>query len=557
MCLHNEGGNKRVEIPEEETKEDDFNEFFCVILNTMGGKLSKKKGYDVSKSSKKKNKKGGKLNKRWKSVDVFTQTGDHKRSGTVKAAVSLDDLRNSGLAEDQKQTFGNDKKKDYSSSSDDSSDTGKDGKKKKKKRKLRKSKDKKNKNKHMNIEIQTENKATTEVPAEETRVIRVSDVSDIDRNSSLIEMVTNPLYVSGDAPSGHQIRISSTTSSNPERDVQQPSGDDLANEILEVVSSAQQDRDRGEAREIENLPDPPPPPPRPESETPEDRGEIRERIQIKKRRSSSSSSSSSSSAAGDDTRKSDVVRNEPDFVDIVYENAVLKSRRDDPVPVPYPDEIPEPVVPHHRRVSRSSSSSSPSPELPDVVFVPQPAEEPEEPFVSEEQPRDSQLQDVVEEIPTTVEDTEPQESLIDEAPHRMLTSDSPEVPEKPPRLRRHRSTTSSSSSSDEGVLIINAEPLPPAPTPPPPAKEPAPAPAEDQPAEIDQVVQVKEVQVITAAVVQEEVENIRIEAVLVSPGIPEPAQEPVVKRKKVKHTKKRHVSRSSSSSSSSSSSDSD
>ena len=554
----------------------------------MGTKFSKKKqGYAFDKSDKstgKKNPKSGKLNRRWKSVDVYTQTGNDEAnvietSGQVKATVSMDDLR-----EDHETKHVNGLNKTHMSSSDDSSDVNETKKKKKKKMKLKKSKDKKNKNN--DNEKKRLKKKNRKDNMEAAVVISVSDVSDVEedlRHSAI--MVNNPVYQSADLPETHRVKTSSFSSSDNEKEPQQPSGDDLANEILEVVSSVQLIQDIEETLEIESLPEPPPVPRRTEEEFQEEY-ETLEKVQFRSKRLSSSSSSSSSSSDEEEHYKCEgqitITTNNfdsDDDGDIVYENAILRSNKEEPIAIPYAEEAPKavPEIPENnpgpkcevvkvitmpnpefievRKISRSKSSSSSSSEDEEIITdVPEPLD----PFkVEEEPPKGPIFEDVL--IATAiVEDTDlcnvrretefPAVQVVvidDEEP--------PAVPEKPPRLRRTISNSSSSSSSaDEGELIISEEVLP-----PPPVKD-------DIPAVTDEVVQMAET--IAEAIVLDTMENIKVEAVLLPREVPEPSgeadgepqtkpREPDVIQAQPRIKKRRRPKSAPSSSSSSSSSD--
>ena len=513
----------------------------------MGSKFSKKKqGYDFDKANKstaKKNPKSGKLNRRWKSVDVYTQTGYDEgnvleTSCQVKATVSMDDLRDSVVGNANKQHV-NELNKTRFSSSDDSSDANEDKKRKKKKKKLKKSKDKKNKN-NDNEKKRLNKKQKDNMEA--AVVINVSDVSDVEENMrhSAI-MVNNPVYQSADLTELHGVKASSSSSSGIEKEPQQPSGDDLANEILEVVSSVQLIQDIEETLEIESLPEPPPVPQRTE-ENFQEQFETLEKVQYRSKLSSSSSSSSSDEGEhykieGQIT----VTTNDIDFdddEDIVYENAILRSNKQEPIAVPYAEEAPKeaPEFPENiaepkceivkvitmpnpefievRKISpaKSSFSSSEDEEIA-IVEVPEPLD----PFkVEEESPKGPIFEDVL--IATAIaEDTEPCDTPREtEAPVTQVVviedEESLVAPEKPPRLRRTISSSSSSSSSaDEGELIISEEVLP-----PPPIED-------DLPAVTDEVVEMAET--IAEAIVMDTIENIKVEAVLLPREVPEPAEE--------------------------------
>ena len=554
----------------------------------MGSKFSKKKqGYDfdqASKSTGKKNPRSGKLNRRWKSVDVYTQTGDDEAkvletSRQVKATISMDDLRDS-VVDNATYQHANGRNKTHISSSDESSDVNEDKKKKKKKKKLKKSKDKKNKN---NDNEKKRLKKKRKDNMEAAVVINVSDVSDVEENMrhSAI-MVNNPVYQSADLPEPHKVKTSSSSSSDNEKEPQQPSGDDLANEILEVVSSVQLIQDIEETLEIESLPEPPPVPQRTEENFQEEY-ETLEKVQSRAKRSSSSSSDEEEhhKIEGQIT----ITTNDIDFnddEDIVYENAILRSHKEEPIAIPYAEEAPNaaPEIPENiqepncevvkvftmpnpeftevRKISRSrssSSSSSSEDEEINVVEVPEPLD----PFkVEEEPPKGPIFEDVL--ITTVIpEDTEfydiPRET---EAPIIQVAviddEEPPAVPEKPPRLRRTISSSSSSSSSvDEGELIISEEVLP-----PPPVDD-------DPPTVTDEVVEMAET--IAEAIVMDTIENIKVEAVLLPREVPEPSSEvdPEVQIKQREpnviqaepKVKQRRGPKSSTSSSSSDSSDSD
>ena len=510
----------------------------------MGSKFSKKKqGYDFDKASKstaKKNPKNGKLNRRWKSVDVYTQTGYDEEnvletSCQVKATVSMDDLRDSVVGNANKQ-HANELNKTRFSSSDDSSDVNEDKKKKKKKKKLKKSKDKKNKNNdNEKKRLNKKQKDNMEVAV----VINVSDVSDVEENMrhSAI-MVNNPVYQSADLPEPHRVEASSSSSSDIEEEPRQPSGDDLANEILEVVSSVQLIQDIEETLEIESLPEPPPVPQRTE-ENFQEQFETLEKVQFRSKRSSSSSSSSLDEEEHHKIEgQITITTNDIDFDDdgdIVYENAILRSNKEEPIAVPYaeeapkvaPENIPEPkceivkviTMPNPeffevRKISPSKSSSSSSSEDEEIAIVQIP--ESLDPFkVQEESPKGPIFEDVL--IATAIaEDTElcymPRET---ESPVTQVViiedEESLAAPEKPPRLRRTISSSSSSSSSaDEGELIISEV------LPPPPVED-------DLPSVTDEVVEMAET--IAEAIVMDTMENIKVEAVLLPREVPEPDSE--------------------------------
>ena len=526
----------------------------------MGSKYSKKRqGYDIDKANKgsgaKKTGRSRKLHRRWKSVDVFTQTGEDDKTVAeikprVKAAASMDDLRDADLDLDNKTKEPlNGRNKVYTSSSDDISDVSHDKtkkKKKKKKKKLKKSKDKMNKNN--DNEKKKIDKKSLKDDMDSAVVINVSDVSDVEesaRHSAI--MVTNPVYLSADLPSEHQIKpSSSSSSSDDEKESKQPNGDDLANEILEVVSSAQLIHDIEESIEIENLPEPPPIPQRIEEHYHEEYESL-EKVQyvIQKPKVPRSRSSSSSSSSDEEPPKVEKpflsTTNDIDLndVEIVYENAILKPSNDGPITVPYtkvapiaepesfeelsnsePDLVtevrkPDPEFVEVRKISRShssSSSSSSSEKDKEIVIVPVP--EVRDPFAEvEEPPKDPVFEDVL--IATAIsEDPEPielpneTESLVIQ---KVIVDDQPpEIPAKPKRLMRKVSSSSSSSSSaDEGELVIPEKVLPPPPPPPP---------IDDDPPEA--VVEMADA--IAQAIVLDTMENIKVEAVLLAPTDPEP-----------------------------------
>ena len=541
----------------------------------MGSRFSKKKhSYDLESGEskgKKKSKKSGKLNRRWKSVDVYTQTGEDEKAvmeivPRVKAAMSVDDLRGNNAVE--RPRANGSRPVGYTSSSD-SSDCDSDKKKKKKKRKMKKTKDKKNKNND-----NERKKAAEKLPAKDdldaSVVIKVSDVSDIESRRSTM-MVTNPVYMaSAGLPVEQRIRPASCSSSDADDGAgaeRATTGDDLANEILEVVTSAQH---LEESREIENLPDPPPVPRPHQGDILHETYEGLAKVQLRRRKSSSSSSSSSSN---DINRQIPPIANDPryDDTEIVYENAILRVDRNQPVvPIPFPEDLVEPEAHLERPVRRSRSTSSSSSSSSDAEVVDSHTRNIviAEDFYPEESPCDDPPQDqeliataIDEEVEPDFFNRHPQSLIFEEVDleahaHAHTREGSPDAPRKPPRLQRQTSassSSSSSSSSEEGELVVSAEPAfqpsgsptraelpepepqpPRSPTPaespepepqpprsPTPAELPEPEPQVPPPAEITVFATV-----MSAAVVQDTVETIKIQAVLLTPT-PTPPPEPV------------------------------
>ncbi len=209
----------------------------------MGNKFSsrKKQGYDfekAGKSGKKSRRKSGKLDRKWKSVDVYTQTGeempDMVESIPRDLTHSMDDLRH-----DSDFEFRQNGKKSLSShsSSSESLAKSKQDKKKKKKKKFKKTKDKKEKNSDNEKKKVEHHMDVADPMRASVKVINVSDVSDIEDNGVKDEfMVTNPIYMASELPIQDNI---SPSSSNVEKHTGISNGDEIAREILDVVSSAQ------------------------------------------------------------------------------------------------------------------------------------------------------------------------------------------------------------------------------------------------------------------------------------------------------------------------------
>ncbi len=108
----------------------------------MGNKFSsrKKQGYDfekAGKSGKKSRRKSGKLDRKWKSVDVYTQTGeempDMVESIPRDLTQSMDDLRHDSEIEFRQN--GRKSLSSHSSSSEGLAKSKQDKKQKKKKKK--------------------------------------------------------------------------------------------------------------------------------------------------------------------------------------------------------------------------------------------------------------------------------------------------------------------------------------------------------------------------------------------------------------------------------------